>query len=183
VGSGKFAVALSSLALCAAHPPLAFVPAGPHLTGPAEEYRRIWDSEGERIVAIMEAVVGAPYPESAIEVIISEGPPMTAFDGRTIRLRAGYSPTYKKATLVHEIGHRLALTLRRPPELDDHELLYLFLYDVWTDLYGQAFADRMVSIERRIGPDYAAAWDFALAMNRERRQALLRTLRAPSPSV
>lgn len=181
MGYAKFAVALSWPALCAAHPPLAFVPAGPHLAAAAEEYRQIWETEGERIVAVMEAVVGAPYPESGIEVIVSEGPPMTAYDGRTIRLRARYSPTYKKATLVHEIGHRLALTLRRPAELDDHQLLYLFLYDVWTDLYGAAFADRMVSIERRIGPDYAAAWDFALAMSRERRQALLRSLRAAPP--
>ena len=61
-------------------------------------------------------------------------------------------PLYKKATLVHEMGHRLSFLLPRTAELDDHRLLYLFLYDVWTDLYGRAFADRMVAIERRIGP-------------------------------
>jgi hypothetical protein len=68
--------------------------------------------------------------------------------------------------------------LPRSAELDDHRLLDLFLYDVWTDLYGQAFADRMVSIERRIGPAYEAAWTWALAMTREQRQARLAALRA-----
>ncbi|MGZ8997490.1 MAG: hypothetical protein ACXW2T_01405 [Allosphingosinicella sp.] len=169
---------LAWVALCAAHPPIAFVPASPQLAAPAEEYRRIWEADGEQIVAVMEEVAGVPYPDSAIEVIVSEGKPMTSYDGRTIRLRGRYSAAYKKATLVHEIGHRLAFTLRRPPELDDHKLLYLFLYDVWTDLYGQAFADRMVSIERQIGPAYAAAWDFVLAMSRGERQAMLRTLRS-----
>ncbi|MET1112857.1 MAG: hypothetical protein ABWX67_15160, partial [Allosphingosinicella sp.] len=99
------------------------------------------------------------------------------FDGRTIRLRASYSPAYKKATLAHEIGHRLAFTLPRGSALDDHRLLYLFLYDVWTDLYGREFADRMAGIERRIGPAYEVAWAWALAMTREERRARLRALR------
>jgi hypothetical protein len=166
------------LLLGAAHPPLTFIPAGPQLAAPADEYRRLWESEGDQIVTVMEEVTGLSYPDLPIEVIVTEGSPMTSFDGRTMRLRAGYSPTWKKATLVHELGHRLAFTLRRPAELDDHSLLYLFLYDVWTDLYGQPLADRMVSIERRIGPAYAAAWDFALSMTREERQARLAALRA-----
>jgi hypothetical protein len=40
---------------------------------------------------------------------------MTSYDGRTIRLGASYSPAYDKATLVHEIGHRLAFTFRAEP--------------------------------------------------------------------
>ena len=131
------------------------------------------------MAAAMERVTGLTFPPGPIDVIVSEGRPMTAYDGRTIRLRAGYSPAYKKATLVHELGHRLALALPRDGGLDDHRLLYLFLYDVWTDLYGRAFADRMVSIERRIrnGYDYDAAWTWALAMTRGERQARIRALR------
>ena len=171
------AAALAWLALCGAHPPIAFIPSGPHLAATADDYRRLWESEGRAIVSTLEKLTGASYPASAIEVIVSEGRPMTAYDGRTIWLRAGYRPAYMKATLVHELGHRLAFTLRRPADLDDHEILYLFLYDAWTDLYGKPFADRMAGIERRIGPEYAAAWDFALAMTRDQRQALLQTLR------
>ena len=107
---------------------------------------------------------------------------MTSYDGRLIRLRAGYSPDYKKATLVHELGHRLALALPNHGGLDDHRLLYLFLYDAWTDLYGQDFADRMVAIERRIpgGYDYDSAWTWALSQTRQERQDRLNALRGLS---
>lgn len=169
---------LAWLLLAAAHPPVSFIPAGPLLSAPTDEYRAIWEAEGERIVAAMEKLTGIPFPDEPIEVIVSEGSPMTAFDGRSMRLRAAYTPTYKKSTLVHEMGHRLSFMLPRTPELDDHRLLYLFLYDAWTDLYGQAFADRMARIERRIGPAYAEAWDWALAMTREERQGRLAALRA-----
>ena len=168
----------AGLLLCAAAPPVSFTPVSPEYAEAAAEYRRLWQAEGLRIVAAMEAATGLPFPDSRVDAIVSEGRPMASFDGRTIRLRASYSPAYKKATLAHEIGHRLAFTLPRRSGLDDHRLLYLFLYDVWSDLYGKDFADRMVSIERRIGPAYESAWTWALAMTREGRPARLRALRA-----
>jgi hypothetical protein len=177
----KCLIALGCWALsCAAAPPVSFAPTEPRFAAAADEYRRVWEAEGARIVAALEAATGLTFPQTPIEMIVREGAPMTAYNGRTIRLRAGYSPLYKKATLVHELGHRLSFLLPRDPELDDHRLLYLFLYDVWTDLYGQAFADRMVAIERRIPGryDYDAAWTWALAMTREQRQARIRALRA-----
>jgi hypothetical protein len=171
------------LSLCAAAPPVSFVATGPSFDAATEEYRQIWESDGARIVAAMEATTGLTFPPTPIEAIVRDGAPMTSFDGRTIRLRAGYAPAYKKATLVHEMGHRLALTLPRAAGLDDHRLLYLFLYDVWTDLYGAEFADRMVSIERRIpgGYDYDGAWTWALAMTRAQRHARLASLQTRLP--
>ena len=166
---------------CGAAAPLDFVAMAPRFEAATEDYRRIWREDGPLIVAAMEAATGRAFPRSQIEVLVRDGAPMTSFDGRTIRLRASSRPAYMKATLVHELGHRLAMTLPRPPELDDHRLLYLFLYDVWTDLYGRDFADRMVAIERRIRApyDYDAAWAWALSMTREERQARLRALRQP----
>lgn len=157
---------------------MAFAPAGPGFRPAAVEYRHLWESEGEKIVAALEAATGAAFPDLPIEAIVGASPPMTSFDGRSIRLRASLSPAYKRATLVHELGHRLAFTFPRTSGLDDHRLLYLFLYDVWTDLYGPAFADRMVAIERQIpgAYDYDAAWAWALAMTREQRQARLRAI-------
>ena len=159
-------------------PPVTFFPTSPRFAPAANEYRQLWESEGPRIVAAMEAATGAAFPETPIDVIVSESAPMTAYDGRSMRLRASYSTAYKRATLVHEMGHRLAFTLPRRSGLDDHRLLYLFHYDVWTDLYGEAFADRMVRIERRIGPDYDSAWSWALSMTRKERQDRLRISRA-----
>lgn len=176
--------AFVSLALlCGASPPLSFVPVQPRFAGAADEYRHIWATEGPRIVATMEADTGLAFPAAPIDVFIHQGPgSMTSYDGRSIRIRAGYSPDYKLATLIHEMGHRLTLGLPRTAELDDHRILYLFLYDVWTDLYGRDFADRMVKIERRIPAtiyDYDAAWRWALSLTREQRQARLRALTAP----
>ena len=167
--------------LPAGSPPLSFVPVEPRFADGAEEYRRLWEAEGPRIVAAMEATTGLEFPAEPIEVIVRQGAPMTAYDGRTIRLRANCSPGCRRGTFTHELGHRLALTLPRSDELDDHRLLYLFLYDVWADLYGRDFADRMVRLERRIPDpyDYDAAWTWALSMTREQRQARLRALRMP----
>jgi hypothetical protein len=176
-------LALAALAamLCAAAPPIRFFSAGPEFDEAAEDYRRIWAEEGERIVAALERNSGLAFPQNQIEALISQAPPMMAYDGRSLRLRASYSPSYKRATLVHELGHRLSFLFPRSTELDDHRLLYLFLYDAWTDLYGEAFAERMAGIESSIpgSYDYAAAWRWALSMTREERQARLQRLRGP----
>lgn len=171
--------------LCAAAPPMRFVTVEPRFDAAADEYRRLWETEGLRMIAALERATGLAFPAEPIDIIVGNSPPMTSYDGRTIRLRAGYSTLYKRATLVHELGHRLALTLHGTVGLDDHRLLYLFLYDVWTDLYGRDFADRMVRIERRIpGPgDYDAAWSWALGMSRDQRQARLRSLLRPLPAA
>ena len=174
------ALAGCSALIVAASPPVAFVPVGPSFAAGASDYEAIWREDGGRIVEALEKAAGLAFPADPIEVIVSEGRPMASFDGRLIRLRASYSANYKKATLVHELGHRLAVALPRGAGLDDHRLLYLFLYDAWSDLYGRDFADRMVEIERRIpGPyDYDAAWTWALTQSRAERQARLETLRA-----
>jgi hypothetical protein len=166
--------------LGAAAPPIAFVSAGPEFDEATEEYRRIWETEGARIAAALERVTGLTFPPGEIEALVSQAPPMMAYDGRNLRLRAAYSPDYKRATLVHELGHRLSFVLPRGAGgLDDHRLLYLFLYDAWTDLYGETFAARMARIERRIPGtyDYDAAWAWALSMTREERQERIRALR------
>jgi hypothetical protein len=165
--------------LAAAAPEMNFVPVGEPFAPAAAEYRRLWCVEGGRIVAALEATSGFPFPSVAIDAFVSSAAPMTALDGRTMWLRASYPEYYKRATLVHELGHRLAFTMKRPVGLDDHRLLNLFLFDAWTDLYGRDFAERMVGIERRIlgRYDYAAAWDWALAMTRDQRQARLAELR------
>jgi hypothetical protein len=174
-----FLVIAFAAMLIAAAPPLSITPVDARFTEASDEYRAIWETEGRRIVSTLEEVSGLTFRPSPVDVIVSDNSPMTAFDGRTIRLRASYSPAYKKATLVHELGHSLAAQLRPTAGIDDHHLLYLFLYDAWSDLEGRDFADRMVAIERRIpgGYDYNAAWSWALAMTREQRQRRLQALR------
>lgn len=87
-----------------------------------------------------------------------------------MHLRASYPPDTKRATLIHELGHRLQSELFHFGE-DDHKYLFLWIYDVWVKLYGREFADAQVAVERQRGRMYPAAWDFALAMSPGQRAA------------
>ena len=138
----------------------------------AEEYRRIWADEGEHIIRAMEQASRLQFPERNIKAEIYEGPSSSGRRSAPMRLRASYSPDVKKGTLVHELGHRMNSQLKkRPKDLDEHRLLFLYLYDLWENLYGKAFADKEVAFEKTLKGlyDYEAAWNWALAMSQEER--------------
>ena len=87
-------------------------------------------------------------------------------------LRASYTEDVKKATLVHENGHRLIAQLRnRPADLDEHRVLFLFLYDVLESLWGKDFADTQVRFESGLTGlyDYDSAWKWALSISKAER--------------
>ncbi len=178
MGERLLIAALCSL-LTAAAPPIEFTPIRVDFAPSAQVYRERWNEEGARIAAALERAAGIAFPNQPIEVLVRDGAPMTSLDGRTIRLRAGYPINVWRATMTHELGHRLAIMLGRSAGIDDHRALYLFYYDALIELYGAEFADRVVSMERGIpgAYDYDAAWTWALAMTREERQARLRALR------
>jgi hypothetical protein len=81
---------------------------------------------------------------------------------------ASYSSATKRATLVHELSHRLISDLV-PYDFEDHPTIFLFVYDVWVELWGKEFADEQVQIESaRRGP-YESAWKDALALGADER--------------
>ncbi|QAY76815.1 hypothetical protein [Sphingosinicella sp. BN140058] len=176
-----FALLAGALMLAAAAPPLTFVPVESHYATAAAEYEAIWRADGARIVAALEGTSGLVFPEQPIEVMVSDGRPFAYYNSNRIRLRAGYSPAYKKATLMHELGHRLSFQLLGLDGIDDHRLLYLFLHDAWAQVYGPEFADRMSAIERRLPGSYDADWGWALSLSREERQAELKARRDKRP--
>ena len=94
---------------------------------------------------------------------------------RPMMLRASYPEPTKRATLVHELGHRLQVGVAG--DMDEHEVLFLWLYDVWVELWGQRFADEQVVVERARGGPYPKAWDAALALDRSARAKRFRALR------
>jgi hypothetical protein len=150
----------------------------------ASEYREIWASEGPRIVEAMERATGLRFEPGPISAIIYEGPSYSGLRDRPMRLRASYSGATKRATLVHELGHRLIGDLA-PAGFEDHPVIFLFVYDVWVDLWGPSFADEQVVVEskRRGLYDYESAWRTALALpaaERARRfQEFVRERRPP----
>jgi hypothetical protein len=143
------------------------------------EYQTIWNGEGERIVAAMEKVSGVKFTENDIRAIVYEGVSWSGWGSDPMKLRASYPPDVKKATLIHELGHRLLEGIPKTKEVDEHRVLFLVLYDIWDSLFGKDFADRMVEVEKgRKGLyDYESAWKWALSLTKEERAAKFEALR------
>ena len=159
---------------------ITFAPQSDSFETAAQEYRRLWADDGERIVRAMESVSGLTFispqfADTAITAIVFEGVSYSGYRQSAMRLRASYSPDTKRATLIHELGHRLQAGLFRRSE-EEHGYLFLWIYDVWVQLYGQQFADEQVIVERRRGGPYPAAWDAALALTPAERAARWREL-------
>ncbi len=135
-----------------------------------EEYRAIWAKEGARIVTAMERATGLRFEPGPIEVSVYEG---TSYSGerggRPMLLRASYPEETKRGTLVHELAHRLAADV--PFKGDHHDLIFLFVYDVWVGLWGKPFADQQVRIEglRKGIVDYEGVWKRTLALSADER--------------
>jgi hypothetical protein len=133
------------------------------------EYTRLWNAEGARMVAAMEAVSGlrfvyAQFADTAITANVLERASSSGYRTSPMEMRASYPLDTKRATLIHELGHRLMAGFFRRDE-EEHGVLFLWLYDTWVRLYGREFADAQVAVEiRRRGP-YPDAWRQALAFD------------------
>jgi hypothetical protein len=154
---------------------LTFVPQSGSFSAAALEYERLWAAERERIVRAMEFVSGLTFRDTAVTVIVYEGTSFSGYRDVPMRMRASYSADTKKATLIHELGHRLQSGLFRREE-DHHGPLFLWLYDVWVQVYGREFADAQVEIEKRRRGPYPKAWDDALALTAAERASRWRAM-------
>ena len=158
---------------------LSFSPESEKFTEATRQYQTIWNAESKRIIAAMEEVSGMKFQPLDVTVIVFEGPSESGFGDKPMKLRASYSSDTKKATLIHELGHRLnAMIRKRPDGIDEHRVLFLYLYDVWIKLYGKSFADHEVEVEklRKGRYDYETAWNWALSMSEQERAAKLREI-------
>jgi hypothetical protein len=127
----------------------------------------------------MERLSGIQFREASIPVQIVVGPSSSGYGARPMRLRGSYPEATKRATLIHELGHRLQNQLFARKE-DDHPALFLWLHDVWKALYGPEFAREQVQVEgARTGGrhDYRGMWAAALAMDSTARANAWRQLR------
>ena len=169
---------LSCLAGVAGATELEFVPQEPAFSEAVEEYKAIWESEGDRIVNALETATGLRLEAGPVRVIVCECVSYSGYRETPMQLRASYPDATKRATLVHELSHRL-ITDVAPESIDQHQVIFLFVYDVWVQLWGKELADAQVVVEsgRRGLYDYESAWRNALALGaagrRERWRALL----------
>lgn len=100
----------------------------------------------------LESHITLRFTESTVNATVFE----RISHSHPLKLRASYSRSVKLGTLVHELGHRLVYGARNPrvafatarPSTEElHRTLDLFLFDVWTDLYGSEFAHEQVATE------------------------------------
>lgn len=152
---------------------LNFTPEAEKFAEAVKQYESIWASEGDKMISALEAAAGLKFADKAVTVIVYEGVSWSGFGDKPMKLRASYSLDVKKATLIHELGHRLLAKLPETTEIDAHRALFLVLYDVWVKLYGKEFADQNVAVEqRRKGLyDYEAAWNWTLKLTEKERAA------------
>jgi hypothetical protein len=151
---------------------MTFTPQDQTFAEAAEAYRRVWVAEGSTIVDAMERGTGLTFLETHVNAVIFEGVSHAGVGDSPMYLRASYPADVKKATLVHEHGHRLIAQLRtRPADLDEHRVLDLFLYDVWESLWGRDLADQQVKFESGLRGlyDYETAWKWALSLGKAQR--------------
>jgi hypothetical protein len=155
----------------ATYPQIDFEPESPRFVAAAEEYRAIWRAEGERISTALEQATELQMEAGPIRAIVFNGVSSSGYPGWPMRMRADLAPDTKRATLVHELAHRLISPIT-PRRFDDHPIIFLFVYDVWVQLWGKDFADAQVAVEsQRTGRyDYAGAWRDALALGADGRK-------------
>ena len=130
----------------------------------------------------MERATGLRFEPGPIPVVVYEGPSSSGFRDLPMQLRASYPRATKQATLVHELAHRLISELV-PKSFETHPIIFLFVYDVWVELWGQPFADEQVVVEsgRRGLYDYETAWKDALELTPEERAARFEQFLAEHP--
>jgi hypothetical protein len=147
----------------------------------ARSYRAIWQQDGARIVAALEAHTCLRFAEATVAALIDDAGSHSGGPEHPMSLRATYPLDLKRATLVHELGHRHLWQLtQRLDEIDGHRTLYLILDRVWAAVWGEQFAAERIGGESawQSGYDYAAAWSWARALTLSERAALWQRLLA-----
>ena len=105
----------------------------PKFEAAAEEYRMIWKQDGERIAATLHGLTGLHLEPGPIQTVVFEGVSNSGYRDIPMRMRASLPADTKRATLVHELGHRLISRLV-PKDFEEHPVIFLFVYDAWVEL-------------------------------------------------
>ena len=171
-----FVILCALLAVAAqAQPAVDFIASTAAHNHAARDYRSIWQQDGARIVAALEKRTCLRFPEAAVGALIGDDVSHSGGPEHPMGLRASYDVDVKRATLVHELGHRHLWQLaQRLDDLDGHKTLYLVLDRVWADVWGEAFAAERIRGESawHASYDYAAAWSWARSLTLDERGIL-----------
>ncbi len=134
----------------------------------ASEYTKIWKEDGDMITEVIERVSGFKFRADLYNAIILE----KFSHSLPLTLRASYPTEQKKSTLVHELLHKVLVRTEKmqTSELENHKILDLILYDIWTELYGEDFAKKSMDAEKLFNDIYSEAWIFAMNLSKDERR-------------
>jgi hypothetical protein len=154
---------------------LQFVASAPAFEAATEEYRQVWATEGARMVEALERYAGVPLPDRRIRVIVFEGVSDSGRRGGPLHLRASYAVPVKRATLAHELLHRQVDEIEGLaacyPEI--HDVMAVMLFELWSELWGRAFAVEQARVESARSRRYLGSWTKALALSRSERRSVI----------
>ncbi len=151
----------------------------PKLIAAAGEYEEIWSARGDDFISVLEKRTELDFVESRLNVLIYEG---VSYSHPTV-LRASYPIDIKATTLVHELGHRIlagsGFGYKRAEDrhINGHKLLYLILFDVFVELFGEDKAQRAVEWESGLRPSYKNCWQWALNLSEPERAHRFSTIK------
>jgi hypothetical protein len=174
-------VACVAAATVHAQPAMEFLASSAAYESAARTYRSIWEEDGPRIVAALEARTCLRFQEATVAALIGDNVSDSGGPEHPMSLRASYDLDLKRATLAHELGHRHLWQLtQRLDDVDGHRTLYLILDRVWADVWGEEFAAQRVLGESswQATYDYAAAWTWARDLTLDERGVLWNRLLA-----
>ncbi len=142
----------------------------------ADEYSLIWKKEGIKIIESIENYSGLAFKTKVINAVIFGGDQSYSYP---LRLNYNYSFEIKKGILIHELCHRLMLdnniTIKKQPTLAEftrkiHKRIFLILYDILIELYGEKYAKSHVAQETQYDDlSYKKAWEWALLLSKDER--------------
>src|SRR5262245_26341772 len=93
-----------------AHVRLSFTSSADTFRTATREYDSLGASDGPRIIHALEAATGLSFSaigDTVIRAVVFEGASSSGYRDDPMQMRASYPIATKKATLMHELGHRL----------------------------------------------------------------------------
>jgi hypothetical protein len=152
----------------------------PEYTTAADEYAKIWSENQDSFLKALEKHSGLKFKTKLINAVIYRGISYS----HPMKLDYLYDNDIKKATLMHELCHRLLIDNNfKIPYGDNtteeiHKLIYLFLYDAWVSILGLEIAEKTKDFELSYNMlPYVNAWNFAMSFSKEERQIELEKMK------
>lgn len=148
-----------------------------------KEYEIVWQLEGNNICSSFEKIIGLPFTEKEIKLLINAGKDNSNSAGDSLNdiMNFRYNNRCKIGTFLHELSHRIVMEhnlLKKAQSIYDitdiHEVIDLFLYDVIENLYGTEAANMRVDYESNFEEEvYKNSWDSSLKLSFSERQEKL----------